>query len=165
MEHDVNLNVCLLAPPFTNSLSLPQEFGQTEQTAQTLMLCAGHMTDPCWPLLMTLEKCTCSPTPALNQGSVVFTHRCTVFLSFILLLYWHVYELKPFLILCINVDLQQPQCSLSESKKFVVRSPPDLLYAQFLPGFYFVLTNTFRLSGFFFLTGLSSQPNQFNLEL
>lgn len=160
MKPDVNLNVWMLYHPFTNSLFLSQEFGQTEQTAQTLMLCAGHMTDPCWRLLMTLEKCTCSPTPALNQGSVGFSHRHAAsvflsFLSFILLLYWHVNELKLFLMLCINVDLQQPQCffsaekEISKHKVFVVGSPPYLLCAQFLLGFYFVLTNTFRLSGFF----------------
>lgn len=57
------------------SLFLSKESGRMEQTAQTLMPCAGHMTDPCWPLLMTLEKYTCSRTPALNQGSVMFT--CT----------------------------------------------------------------------------------------
>lgn len=66
----------------SNSLFLSKEFGRMEQTAQTLMLCAGHMTDPCWPLPMTLAKCTCSPTPALNQGSVMFTCTETRHISF-----------------------------------------------------------------------------------
>lgn len=49
-----------------------------EQTAQTSTPRAGHMTDPCWPLLMTLAKCTCSPSPALIQGSVMLhTHSYT----------------------------------------------------------------------------------------
>lgn len=56
---------------------LSQESGQKEQTAQTSMLCAGHMTDPCWPLLMTLAKCTCSPSPAVSQGSVMFARTET----------------------------------------------------------------------------------------
>lgn len=56
------------------SFCVLQESGQMEQMAQTSMLCAGHMMDPCWPLLMTLAKCTCSPSPALNQGSVMLTH-------------------------------------------------------------------------------------------
>lgn len=59
-----------------------------EQTVQTSMPCAGHMTGPCWPPLMTLAKCTCSPSPAVSQGSVVFAHTqtqkigCREFLSF-----------------------------------------------------------------------------------
>lgn len=56
------------------SFCVLQESGQMEQMAQTSMLRAGHMMDPCWPLLMTLAKCTCSPSPALNQGSVMLTH-------------------------------------------------------------------------------------------
>lgn len=53
---------------------LSQESGQKEQTAQTSMPCAGHMAAPCWPLLMTLAKCTCFPSPAAIQGSVMFAH-------------------------------------------------------------------------------------------
>lgn len=72
------LQTACVPQTFTNSLSLSvcptQEFGQMEQTAQTSTPCAGHMTDPCWPLLMTLAKCTCSPSPALSQGSVAITH-------------------------------------------------------------------------------------------
>lgn len=59
---------------FFLSFCVLQESGQMEQMAQTSMLRAGHMMDPCWPLLMTLAKCTCSPSPALNQGSVMLTH-------------------------------------------------------------------------------------------
>lgn len=72
-EHDC------LSLSFSLTLSLPpsQECGQMEQTAQTSTPCAGHMTAPCWPLPMTLAKCTCSPSPALNQGSVVFTRGST----------------------------------------------------------------------------------------
>lgn len=55
----------------------PQESGQMEQTVQTSMPCAGHMTGPCWPPLMTLAKCTCSPSPAVSQGSVMFAHTQT----------------------------------------------------------------------------------------
>lgn len=59
------------------ALFLSQESGQKEQTVPTSMPCAGHMTDPCWPLLMTLAKCTCSPSPAVSQGSVMFAHTET----------------------------------------------------------------------------------------
>lgn len=59
---------------FFLSFCVLQESGQMEQMAQTSMPRAGHMMDPCWPLLMTLAKCTCSPSPALNQGSVMLTH-------------------------------------------------------------------------------------------
>lgn len=59
---------------FFLSFCVLQESGQMEQMAQTSMLRAGHMMDPCCPVLMTLAKCTCSPSPALNQGSVMLTH-------------------------------------------------------------------------------------------
>lgn len=77
-----------LSPALSLSLCLSQEYGQMEQTAQTSTPCAGHMTDPCWPLPMTLAKCTCSPSPPLNQGSVRFTHYECVSVH-TLFLYWH----------------------------------------------------------------------------
>lgn len=76
-ENEAHVNICLFptkspAVSFCLALAVSQEFGQMEQTAPTSTPCAGHMTDPCWPLLMTLAKCTCSPSPRLNQGSVAF---------------------------------------------------------------------------------------------
>lgn len=45
-----------------------QEFGRNQPTARTSTPRAARTLPLCWPLPMTLAKCTCSPSPVLNQG-------------------------------------------------------------------------------------------------